>query len=153
MRKFEENNILEDSVKNDNLIEIKAILLDVIMVFRGNKEEITQAVNYAIANSSFEFEPHDDRPITSLTEDPTAYTIESYNMVVNFSKERYYALIDLYLEKDGNDNNSLEDISSQNLVMDDLEYDTEEKAINYNYIMYGAVALAIGGYIVYKLVD
>lgn len=153
MRKFEENNILEDSVKNDNLIEIKAILLDVIMVFKGEKEEITKAVNYAIENSSFEFEPHDDRPITSLTEDPTAYAIESYNMVVNFSKERFYAMIDIYLEKYGKDNNTLDDISFQNLEMDDLETHTEDKAINYNYIMYGAVALAIGGYIVYKLVD
>lgn len=98
MKNYIKNQALLESVASNNVEEIKIILIDLIIFFQGNPEEINEAVSYAVENSKFTFELHKDLPNEKCTTKEELFIDEKFNMRLNYSKERFNRLVELYNE-------------------------------------------------------
>jgi|SRR5690606_31174016 len=144
MRKYSDNELLIRSVENNNITEIKRILVDNIFFLQGNKEEIEKATKYALHNSNFRFDVHDGSKITTLSEDQYAFSAENIKLLTNYSNERYDALVDLYPAVFGKNNDSL------NTVVTKLP---EDKKSSPGKMVAVAIAAVILVYIFYKILN
>lgn len=98
MKNYTKNQALVQSVVSNNVEEIKIILIDLIIFFQGNLDEINEAVSYAVENSNFTFELQKDLPNEKWTNKEELFIDEKFNMSLNYSKERFNKLIELYNE-------------------------------------------------------
>lgn len=84
------------AIKDGDVRKIQYELVDSIFFFEGNKQDIEEAIEFAKANSSFEFEEYIDLPTVEPKDDKDLYSIEKLNLKTNFSKERFDRLVNLY---------------------------------------------------------
>jgi len=98
MRAFIENKDFIASIKDNDIYEIKRTLIDNIFFLQGDKNEINKAVEYAISNSDFNFEVHKELEVSNKTDKQDYFSDEKWNMRENYSKERYFLLVQLFKE-------------------------------------------------------
>ncbi|NGX84815.1 hypothetical protein [Aequorivita sp. KMM 9714] len=98
MREFKENEDFISSIKDNDINEIKRTLIDNIFFLQGDKNEINKAVEYAIANSDFNFETYKELEVSNKTDKQDYFSDEKWNMRENYSKERYFLLVKLFKE-------------------------------------------------------
>lgn len=96
MRKFTDNQPLLDNVKANNLDEVKRILTDNIFFLQGDQLEINKAIKFAINNCDFNFEKHQELPVSDKANKEDYFSYEKWNLSKNYSRERYDLLVDLY---------------------------------------------------------
>lgn len=140
MRKFTENQILLESVKANDIEEIKQFLIDNIFFLQGNQIEINAAVKYVINSSDFNFEEYKELEVSDRNNKNDYFSEEKWNMRENFSRERYNLLVELYHETFAKQDYTYE--SDKTRKKDGVS--TEVKVI------VGGVALIVTGYLIYK---
>lgn len=101
MRKFEENQPLMRYIEENSVENIKGELKNIIFFVSGDIEEAHRAVEYAIANSDFDYEEHEQLPVFD-SDLSTEYASVGLNLEKNFSKQRFEKLLDLYQRLYGN---------------------------------------------------
>lgn len=105
-----------NAVKENNIFAIKSELEGLIPLFKGEKEKCDQAVEYAIKNSSFNWETDDgvfsSRELKGARQN---YIYEKGRLVQNFTKERYLKVLTLYIEYRREENQKKENINSGNI--------------------------------------
>lgn len=138
MRKFTENQPLLKNIAANDVAEIKRILIDNIFFLQGNQSEIDNANEYAIKNSDFNFDEHQNMDVSDKINKQDYFSDEKWNIRENFSKDRYNLLVKLYNETFAKEEYSYE--SSDTFKNDDVL-----KKI----IIGGAVIIA--GYLIYKV--
>lgn len=141
MRKFTDNELLINSVHNNDVKEVKRLLIDNIIFLQGNKEEINKAVEYAIEKSNFIFDEHISLSVENADDKEDLFSEEKFNMRENYSKERYNLLVDLYHET---------------FAKNEYVYETSTtKTDNTKIAKAVAVGLVviIAGYLFYKILD
>lgn len=88
-----------ESVERNDVFAIKSDLEGLIPLFKGDKFRCDEAVEYAINNSSFNWENDDG---LYFGEDAKTikekYSYEKERLVQNFTKERYLKVLELYKE-------------------------------------------------------
>lgn len=142
MNKYTEVKNFLEAVKNNNIKKIHFFLLEFILEFGGNKNELESAITYATSNSDFKFEFHKDMYIDETFSDFEIYTAERLNMNLNYSKERFDKLVNLYPETYGKEN--------KNRVTEDVEIKNTTNNSNTVYYIIGGLVVA---FVVYKLVS
>lgn len=96
---FKNNKLFMDAIKENDIFSIKSDLEGYIVKYKGDKRKCDEVVEYAIKNSSFNWESDDgiflgDKK-TTISEE---YFYEKERLVQNFTKERYLRVINLYNE-------------------------------------------------------
>jgi len=140
MRKFTENQPLLDNVQNNDVKEIKRILIDNIFFLQGNRYEINKAIQYVLENSDFAFEGHKDLEVSDKNNKEGYFSEEKFNLRENYSKDRYDLLVELYNEAFANK---------------EYTYETEPATDNNKVakVVVVGVAVAIAVYVLYKILD
>lgn len=140
MRKFTENQPLFDNIQNNDVKEIKRILIDNIFFLQGNKVEINNAVQYALDKSDFTFDDHEVLEVSDKNSKEGYFSEEKFNLRENYSKERYYLLVELYNEAYANK---------------EYTYETESTADNNKVtkVVAVGVAVAVAIYVLYEILD
>lgn len=94
---FKNNKLFMDVIKEDNIFAIKSDLEGYIEEYKGDKVKCDEIVEFAINNSSFDWENDDGiflgNKKATISEE---YFYEKGRLVQNFTKERYLKVIDLY---------------------------------------------------------
>ncbi len=90
------NSSFVDAVKNNNIENINAELVENIFRLLGDKIEIYKGVEYAKENSSFKFDVHEEMIIENINNLEKEFSAEKFNLYTNFSFQRYEKLIDLF---------------------------------------------------------
>ena len=141
MRSYKENTAFTKSVQENNIANIKRLLLDNIIFLQGDKADIEEAISYATANSDFKFEDHQALPVDAESHSKALFSEEKWNMEENYSKERFDALIALYNETYAKEEYTYETKTAKNNLVE-----------NKKLLIAGAVAAAaaLTAYIVYK---
>ena len=86
-----------DYVKANKLFEIKLELMSIIVLLRGDCLKINDAIEYARANSDFDFEIHQlSQPNIPLDSNEDKFVYEKGKLLTNFSKERLEEVFRLY---------------------------------------------------------
>lgn len=98
MRNFKNNEPLLQNIKDNDVKEIKRVLIDNIMYLQGNRSEINKAIQYALDNSNFIFDKHQDIAISDRHNKESYFSEEQFNLKENYSRERFNVLVDLYNE-------------------------------------------------------
>ncbi|MGL5357197.1 MAG: hypothetical protein ACRCZ9_00225 [Fusobacteriaceae bacterium] len=94
---YKNDKIFMESVKNDDIFAIKSDLEGLISTLEGNKIKCDEAIEYAIKNSSFNWEEDDGLYFGEGYETTIEkYSYEKGRLVQNFTKERYFKVLDLY---------------------------------------------------------
>lgn len=94
---FENNKLFMEAIKNNDIFSIKSDLEGFIPEFKGNKNLCDEVVEFAIKNSSFDWEEDDGISInTSSMNIKDRYNYEKGRLVQNFTKQRYLKVLDLY---------------------------------------------------------
>lgn len=96
---FKNNKLFMDAIKENDIFSIKSDLEGYIVKYKGDQRKCDEVVEYAIKNSSFNWETDDgiflgDKK-TTISEE---YFYEKERLVQNFTKERYLRVINLYNE-------------------------------------------------------
>lgn len=140
MRKFTENQPLLDNIQNNDVKEIKRILIDNIFFLQGNRVEINNAVQYALDNSDFTFDDHEVLEVLDKNSKEGYFSEEQFNLYENYSKERYDLLVELYNEAYANK---------------EYTYETEPTTDNNKVtkVVAVGVAVAVAVYVLYKILD
>ncbi|MGL4865369.1 hypothetical protein [Cetobacterium sp.] len=107
---YRDAKIFMKSIEKNDVFAIKSDLEGLIVLFKGDKIKCDEAVEYAINNSSFNWE--DDDKIffgEGLVTAKERYSYEKERLVQNFTKERYLKVLELYKEynQEENKNNIL----------------------------------------------
>ncbi|MGL5461019.1 MAG: hypothetical protein ACRDBY_15490 [Cetobacterium sp.] len=93
--------VFMESIKNNDIFAIKSDLEGLIVLFKGDKVKCDEAVEYAINNSSFNWEEDDGiffgEELNSVKD---VYCYEKERLVQNFTKERYLNVLELYKQYD-----------------------------------------------------
>lgn len=94
---FKKNKLFMDAIKENDISSIKSDLEGYIVKYKGDKRKCDEVVEYAIKNSSFNWESDDgiflgDKK-TTISEE---YFYEKGRLAQNFTKERYLRVINLY---------------------------------------------------------
>ncbi|WP_209391399.1 DUF1163 domain-containing protein [Chryseobacterium sp. RR2-3-20] len=98
MRNFTDNKPLLQNIQNNDIKEIKRILIDNIFFLQGNREEINKAIRYALDKSDFRFDENKDLEVSNINDKERCFSEEQFNLGENYSEERYNVLVDLYNE-------------------------------------------------------
>lgn len=94
---FKDNKLFMEAIKKNDIFSIKSDLEGFIPEFKGNKILCDEVVDFAIKNSSFNWEKDDGVNInTSNMSIKDRYNYEKGRLVQNFSQERYLRVLDLY---------------------------------------------------------
>ena len=137
MRAFIENKDFIASIKDNDIYEIKRTLIDNIFFLQGDKNEINKAVEYAISNSDFNFEVHKELEVSNKTDKQDYFSDEKWNMRENYSKERYFLLVQLFKET-----------FTEQEYNDELDLPSGNNELLKKVIIGGAVLIT--GYLIYK---
>lgn len=98
---YQNSKIFMESVKNNEVFSIKSTLESLIVLFKGDKVKCDEAVEYAINNSSFNWEDDDGVFFgEGLNTAKEKYCYEKERLVQNFTKERYLNVLELYKQYD-----------------------------------------------------
>lgn len=93
--------VFMESIKNNDIFAIKSDLEGLIVLFKGDKVKCDEAVEYAINNSSFNWEEDDGIFFgENLNTVKEKYCYEKGRLVQNFTKERYLNVLELYKQYD-----------------------------------------------------
>lgn len=127
MEKFINYQPLIDSVAIDDVENIKRVLIDLIFFLNGNEIEIESGLKYVQEKSSFAFEDHKVLDVSNGSDNEMYFSEEKYNMLINYSYDRFKLLIDLYkkayanktfdLEIEGNDTSNIKQSSISKVVV------------------------------------
>lgn len=94
---FKNNKLFMEAIKVNDIFSIKSDLEGFIPEFKGNKILCDEVVEFAIKNSSFNWEEEDGLSVdTSNMNIRDKYNYEKGRLVQNFTKERYLKVLDLY---------------------------------------------------------
>lgn len=138
MINFNEITPFIESVKTNNLSEIKNLLIENIFFQQGDKRELDKALQYAINNSSFKFEEHIDLEVSDKTNKEDYFSDEKWNMRENYSKERYNLLVELY---------------NETFAKQEYAYSIVEENVNNDKLVKKVIigsVIVIAGYLIYK---
>lgn len=140
MREFRDHELFINSVNNNEVKEIKRLLIDNIIFLQGNREEINKAVEYAIEKSDFIFDEHTYLPVENTENRESVFSEEKFNMRENYSKERYNLLVDLYHET---------------FAKKEYTYETDNSESKINVKKAAAIGfgVAVAIYLLYKILD
>lgn len=96
---FKEDKFFIDTLKRNDVLEIKSLLEEFISYCKGDKKLCDEVIEYAIKNSSFDWEDDDgvEKSIKLKTK-KEEYYFEKGRLVQNFTKERYEKVLELYKE-------------------------------------------------------
>lgn len=122
MEKFINYQPLIDSVAIDDVENIKRVLIDLIFFLNGNENEIENALKFVQEKSSFAFEDHKVLDVSNGSDNEMYFSEEKYNMLINYSYERFKLLIDLYKKAYANKTFDLE-------IEEDKTVNTDSKTI------------------------
>ncbi|WP_426709743.1 hypothetical protein [Cetobacterium sp. SF1] len=115
---FRSNELFMKAIKSNNVLGIKSCLEGFIKKYQGNKMKCDEAIDFAIRNSSFNWEEDDKRYLGKPRETiEDQYYYETERLVQNFTKERYLKVLDLYRKYKGID----EKITSESPKVDRTE--------------------------------
>lgn len=115
-------------VKENDVFAIKSELEGLISLFKGEKEKCDQAIEYAIKNSSFNWEKDDG--ISSginLNGARQNYIYEKGRLVQNFTMERYLKVLTLYTEYRREENQKKGNINSENIKTEKENYEKRKE--------------------------
>ncbi|MGL6168550.1 MAG: hypothetical protein ACRC0Y_09710 [Fusobacteriaceae bacterium] len=94
---YKSAKVFMESVKNDDVFSIKSDLEGLIILFKGDKSKCDEAIEYAINNSSFDWEKDDGLFFSEESKTTIQkYCFEKGRLVQNFTKERYLKVLELY---------------------------------------------------------
>jgi hypothetical protein len=130
-------------VHDNALFEIKIELTAMIILLKGNRKKIDDAIAFAIANSDFDFDKHQpSHSNISLTTNEDKFVFEKGELLNNFSKERLDEVIKIYplMYKEKNINNVVK--------QDEYPNSTDDNTLKNVTIVVGA---ALGAYLLYQL--
>lgn len=134
--KFRNNLPYLSIVKSKDLASIKRELINMIFSLHGNKQEIELAIQYAEEEVCFVFDKHDNSLNNKETDKKRELAQEQILARINFSRERYFKIVDLYGQVYGMKNNKEK---SSNLVS---PIKVEDKVADKR-LIYGAIAVVI----------
>lgn len=140
MRKFTDNQLFINSVKNNDVGEIKRLLIDTVFFLEGDREEIDNAIQYALDNSDFTFEEHENIEVSDKKDIENYFSEEQLNIIENYSLKRFNLLVDLYVQVFRNKEYTytIQPVSVNNKVFKTLSI---------------VIAIAIGLYALYKMMN
>jgi len=143
MKNYKDFTKFLDYVKANKFYEAKLELTSMIVLLKGDYQKVNDAIEYAKANSNFDFEKHHpSQPNIPLDTDEDKFVYEKGKLLSNFSKERLDEVLRLYplmCEEKG-------------IVNDPVSEDISDGANN-NIIKNIAIVagVAIGAYLLYQL--
>lgn len=98
---YRDAKVFMESIRKNDVFAIKSDLEGLIILFKGDKIKCDEAVEYAINNSSFNWEKDDGIFFgEGLVTAKEKYFYEKERLVQNFTKERYLKVLELYKEYD-----------------------------------------------------
>lgn len=140
MRKFTDNQLFINSVKDNDVGEIKRLLIDTVFFLQGDREEIDNAIQYALDNSDFTFEEHENIEVSDKKDIENYFSEEQLNIIENYSIKRFNLLVDLYVQ-----------------VFRNKEYTYTIQSVSVNNKVFKTlpivIAIAIGLYALYKMIN
>lgn len=114
---YQNVKIFMESVKNNDIFKIKSSLEGLIVLFKGDKVKCDEAVEYAIKNSSFNWEEDDgiffDERLDTIKE---KYYFEKERLVQNFTKKRYLNVLELYKQYDREETKKEQEVAKKSNV-------------------------------------
>lgn len=144
--KFRNNLPYLSIVKSKDLSRIKRELINMIFFLHGNKQEIEQAIQHAEEKACFVFDTHDNSLDNKETDKKRELAQEQILARINFSRERYFKIVDLYGQVYGMKNNKE---NGANLVS---PIKVEDK-VSDKRLIYGAIAVVIVVSVYFMLKD
>lgn len=131
-KKFKDNLPFLRFIKSNSIADIKSELLNIIFFLEGDIEEINEAIKFAEENSQFQFQ--ENTVVVEKHYDDLKKQLAQEQILarINFSRERYFKIVDLYGQVYGMKNNKEK---SSNLVS---PIKVEDKRL-----IYGALAVVI----------
>jgi len=130
-----------ESVKLNELYDIKLELASMIILLNGNGQKINDAIDYAKSNSDFDFEKHNVlKSHISLITSEDKFLFENGELSNNFSKERLDEVFRLYplMRKE------------RNIVKDTEQYDVSNSSIDPKNIVIIA-GVVVAAYLLYQI--
>ncbi|MGL5592643.1 MAG: hypothetical protein ACRDDH_01700 [Cetobacterium sp.] len=110
---FKDNKLFMEAIKKNDIFSIKSDLEGFIPEFKGNKILCDEVVDFAIKNSSFNWEKDDGISInTSNMSIKDRYNYEKGRLVQNFSQERYLRVLDLYNQYHNTDTSNRSELNN-----------------------------------------
>ncbi|MFE3867016.1 hypothetical protein ACFX5E_02890 [Flavobacterium sp. LS2P90] len=112
-------------VRDNLLFDIKLELTNMVILLKGNRQKIDDAIEYAKTNSDFDFEIHQpSHPNIPLDTDEDKFVYEKGELLANFSKERLDEVFRLYplmckeknISQDPNDDNDISNSTNNNII-------------------------------------
>lgn len=106
--------VFMESIKNNDVFAIKSDLEGLIVLFKGDKVKCDEAVEYALKNSSFNWEEDDGIFFgEELNTVKDIYCYEKERLVQNFTKARYLKVLELYKEYDREETKKEQEMSKK----------------------------------------
>lgn len=106
--------VFMESIKNNDVFAIKSDLEGLIVLFKGDKVKCDEAVEYALKNSSFNWEEDDGIFFgEELNTVKDIYCYEKGRLVQNFTKARYLKVLELYKEYDREETKKEQEMSKK----------------------------------------
>lgn len=114
---YQNVKVFMESVKNNDVFAIKSDLEGLIVLFKGDKVKCDEAVEYAIKNSSFNWEEDDGIFFgEELNTVKDIYCYEKERLVQNFTKERYLNVLELYKQYDREETKKEQEVAKKSNV-------------------------------------
>lgn len=145
MENYKDFTNFSDYVKDNVLFDIKLELTNMIILLNGDRKKIDDAIEYAKANSDFDFEKHQPTDTNiSLDTNEDKFVFEKGELLNNFSKERLNEVFSLYPLMF----NEKEIIDKSNLEVEELSNDFIDPTTKKVVVIASAVFLT---YILYRI--
>ena len=106
MKDFKGFKVFLESVETKNTKVVIQEIANMVILLRGDRSKIYDAVNYAIKKEALFYKPHEESPIYDWVEnEKDKFAFEQGFLEENFSKRRLNDVLDLYDNVYKDDNN------------------------------------------------